>query len=403
MTVGLGVRSLRLLVVDDSRALTRGVARDLESLGHRVDVENDPARALVACRSEPYDVVFCDLVMPGLDGLDVLEQTATTRGDTRFVLMSGYLETDDVLAAHRAGAHDYLHKPFGRRELVEVLDRLALEVPGAAAAPPPAPAPVDEVAERGDGLPPPSKRLLDAVRLLARTHPDVAAVDARFSDDALVGAAAIDPAFGGPGGAPELKRAIETTGAVRVLTLAASLGLRETYEAASEHLGERTNLLWRVHCTTSFIAEALAVKRRIGQPERVQLMVLLSQIGELATVLSAVREDPALWQRDRPSSALVERVAATTGQASVAVLEGWGLPPGVVATARGLVADPRGQRGIVGLAASARRATLCGFGHYPFAPRHLDYDSAIPGAGGDLVRRLFHEASRSAGRLDLHP
>ena len=76
--VVLVMRSLRLLVVDDSPVFTRIVARELEALGHHVEVENDSERAVKACRSEPYDVVFCDLVMPGLDGLDVLEQACVS-------------------------------------------------------------------------------------------------------------------------------------------------------------------------------------------------------------------------------------------------------------------------------------------------------------------------------------
>ena len=130
-------------------------------------------------------------------------------------------------------------------------------------------------------------------------------------------------------------------------------------------------------------------------------MVLLSHIGELATVLAALDQDPMLWRRDRPSTPLVEMVAETSAQASVAVLERWGLPKGLVRLAHGLVDNPNSPRGIVGLAASARRATLCGFGHYPFSPKGLDFNAAIPGAGGDLVRRLFHEASTIADRLDL--
>ncbi len=373
------MRSLRLLVVDDSRAFGLVVARELRALGHHVDVESDSERAVRACAEHAYDVVLCDLVMPKLDGQDVLEQVMCDHPEVRFVLMSGHLEPTDILVAHRAGAAGYLRKPFGRPELAELLERITAE-PGALA----------------------PERLRHAVDLLARPHPSAEDVLRHFGDDSELAMLAAEPALGGPGGSLDLAATIESAGSVRVLTLAATLGIREVYDAAAALADAQRSAVWRVHCTTSLVACALAARQGIGQADRVQLMVLLTQIGELTVIEEEMRQDPLLWHGDgRPARSLVRAVHEGSAPAAVVTLAAWKLPEGLVRLARTLADDPTDTRGLAGLATNARHATLTAFDHYPFAPRGVDPRTAIPGASPELVHRLLQSANTQAEFLKL--
>ncbi|MFM7783390.1 MAG: adenylate/guanylate cyclase domain-containing protein [Gammaproteobacteria bacterium] len=103
-----------LLVVDDSEAGRELLGRHLGRLGHRVLFAASGAEAIALLDREPVDLVFLDLVMPGMSGLEVLQQL---KADPRLrpvpvIVVSGISETTGVLRCIEAGAEDYLNKPF---------------------------------------------------------------------------------------------------------------------------------------------------------------------------------------------------------------------------------------------------------------------------------------------------
>ena len=104
----------RLLVVDDN-ALNRDLlARHLQREGHRVSLAEDGRRALALIRAEPFDLVLLDLIMPEMNGYEVLQRL---KGDAAYrdipvIMISALDEIDSVVRCLEAGAEDYLSKPF---------------------------------------------------------------------------------------------------------------------------------------------------------------------------------------------------------------------------------------------------------------------------------------------------
>ena len=112
----------RVLVVDDDVTVREVVVTYLRAAGHEVDETADGEGALTLLRDHPADLVVLDLMLPGIDGLEVC-QRLRDRGDDLPVIMLTALgsETDRVVGLER-GADDYVTKPFSPRELVLRVD-----------------------------------------------------------------------------------------------------------------------------------------------------------------------------------------------------------------------------------------------------------------------------------------
>ncbi len=153
-TEGAGAtRSLRLLVAEDN-AINQQVATGLLSrLGHRADVANDGGEAVVLVERGEYDLVFMDVQMPGMDGIEAtktIRRLSGPKSGVPIVAMTANAMAGDREAFLAAGMDDYISKPISRRALAALLerwsDRLALhgaghvgKAPSAVEAPAPAP------------------------------------------------------------------------------------------------------------------------------------------------------------------------------------------------------------------------------------------------------------------------
>jgi len=111
----------RILVVEDDTTIARFVELELEHAGYHVLRVADGDAALVAARDFGADLYVLDLMLPGIDGLEVA-RTLRVRGDRAPILMlTARSETQDVVTGFEAGADDYLRKPF---EIPELLSRI---------------------------------------------------------------------------------------------------------------------------------------------------------------------------------------------------------------------------------------------------------------------------------------
>jgi len=117
----------RLLVVDDEPKLGRLVAEMLELDGHAVTRVEGGRAALVELGARPFDVVLTDLKMPDVDGMAVLGAARERSPVPEVIVMTAFGSTEEAVAAMKAGAADYLAKPF-------VMDELRLRVRRLAAA-----------------------------------------------------------------------------------------------------------------------------------------------------------------------------------------------------------------------------------------------------------------------------
>ena len=105
-----------ILVVEDEEAIAEAVRARLASEGYRVNVVHDGPQALRAAAQERPDLVVLDLMLPGMDGLEVCREIQRTDWVPVLMLTARTEETDKV-AGFAVGADDYLTKPFSLREL----------------------------------------------------------------------------------------------------------------------------------------------------------------------------------------------------------------------------------------------------------------------------------------------
>jgi len=116
-----------ILIVDDEKNIRTMLASFVRARGHAVEVAADGAAALEMLRRGSYDLVFSDVRMVGLDGLALLREIRGRWPDVVVVLMTAYATVAQAVEAMRAGAYDYLVKPFSIEEVGLTLDRV-LEV-----------------------------------------------------------------------------------------------------------------------------------------------------------------------------------------------------------------------------------------------------------------------------------
>ena len=117
-------RSLHLLVIDDDPAVRAAIVRPLEEEGHVVDAVSDGPTGLAALGQRGFDLVLVDFSMPGMDGAEFIRRARELREETRFLIVSGYSDSDAIAAA--APGTPVLPKPFGNDALIALVDQLAI-------------------------------------------------------------------------------------------------------------------------------------------------------------------------------------------------------------------------------------------------------------------------------------
>lgn len=115
---------MRLLLAEDDVELAASLGRNLRQAGYAVDMVHDGEEALFMGDSEPYDVVVLDLGLPGLAGLDVLQQWRNCGVTTPVLILTARGAWHEKVDGFRAGADDYLTKPFHVEELLVRLQAL---------------------------------------------------------------------------------------------------------------------------------------------------------------------------------------------------------------------------------------------------------------------------------------
>ena len=111
----------RILVVDDDHTVREVVVSYLRAGGHTVDEAADGERALRSMRERPADLVVLDLMLPGIDGLEVCRRLRE-QGDVPVIMLTALGDETDRVVGLQQGADDYVTKPFSPRELVLRVD-----------------------------------------------------------------------------------------------------------------------------------------------------------------------------------------------------------------------------------------------------------------------------------------
>ncbi len=113
-----------ILVVEDNADLALGLRNNLEIEGHTVSVVADGARGLERIQTAPPDLVILDLMLPGLDGIQVLRGLRESGSNVPVLILTARGEESDKVRGLRLGADDYVTKPFGLLELLARVDAL---------------------------------------------------------------------------------------------------------------------------------------------------------------------------------------------------------------------------------------------------------------------------------------
>jgi DNA-binding NtrC family response regulator len=118
-------KSLRVLFVDDERSLQEFMRSELPRLGHEVVVCPDGHAGLKALEKGTFDAAILDLRMPGMTGIEVLQQLKRVSPETEAVVMTGHASTETAIEALRLGAFDYITKPCKLTEIDAILTKIA--------------------------------------------------------------------------------------------------------------------------------------------------------------------------------------------------------------------------------------------------------------------------------------
>ena len=103
---------MRVLLVEDSERLQRSLSTALRRAGYAVDVTGSGTEARWLVRASRYDVVVLDIMLPGVDGLTVLDEMRGGGDETHVLLLTAKDTVEDRVRGLRTGADDYLTKPF---------------------------------------------------------------------------------------------------------------------------------------------------------------------------------------------------------------------------------------------------------------------------------------------------
>jgi DNA-binding NtrC family response regulator len=111
-----------ILIVDDEANTLASLARAFRLAGHEATVCDNAAKALELAKSRPFDLILSDVVMPGRDGLALLEDLKTNGVAAPVVMMSGQAHIEMAVKATRLGALDFLEKPLSTDKLLLTVD-----------------------------------------------------------------------------------------------------------------------------------------------------------------------------------------------------------------------------------------------------------------------------------------
>ena len=115
---------MQILVIEDETELARHICSALMRHGHEATAVHDGAEAVQMALAEPPDLIVLDLGLPTLDGFGVLQRLRQMKSPARIIILTARGEVDQRIKGLKAGAHDYLAKPFAMDELLARVEAL---------------------------------------------------------------------------------------------------------------------------------------------------------------------------------------------------------------------------------------------------------------------------------------
>ena len=103
---------MKVLIIDDERSIRNSLKEILADEGYDVDVAEDGAQGLAMADKEKYSIIFCDIKMPGMDGVEVLDKLVEMGIDSAVVMISGHGDISTAVECIKKGAFDFIPKPL---------------------------------------------------------------------------------------------------------------------------------------------------------------------------------------------------------------------------------------------------------------------------------------------------
>ncbi len=113
-----------ILFVDDDKQILEIVSVYLDRFGYRVDTVSDGKKAIEMIQQKDYSVVFTDLIMPEISGLDLLKAVKKSNPSTEVIIVTGYGTIESAIEALKLGGYDYLQKPINFERLKILIERI---------------------------------------------------------------------------------------------------------------------------------------------------------------------------------------------------------------------------------------------------------------------------------------
>ena len=108
----------KILVADDEKDLAKAIGTILQMSNYDVKVVNNGKDAFEEIKNGVFDVIILDVMMPEMDGIEVVKETRKINIDTPIILLTAKAQIDDKVEGLDSGANDYLTKPFNKEELL---------------------------------------------------------------------------------------------------------------------------------------------------------------------------------------------------------------------------------------------------------------------------------------------
>ncbi len=109
---------MKILIIDDERAIRGSLSEILSDEGYGVACAEDGAKGLEKALGEHFDIIFCDIKMPGMDGVEVLGRLIEEGVESSIVMMSGHGDIDTAVECIKKGAYDFIQKPLDLNRLL---------------------------------------------------------------------------------------------------------------------------------------------------------------------------------------------------------------------------------------------------------------------------------------------
>lgn len=115
----------KVLIVDDDRDIVTIVSTILGGRGWDIKAAYNGREALEAVTSSKPDIILLDIMMPEMNGIEVLKRIKKIDKDARIIMITAFGDVESYLDSMELGAYEYINKPFETDELLEMIDRVA--------------------------------------------------------------------------------------------------------------------------------------------------------------------------------------------------------------------------------------------------------------------------------------